>query len=179
MINKIFVTVESDNGSEQFDITDVVVEKLSKKKKTTTSKIEESDEPIVRLGDGKLTFTTGAISLLGITPGEDQIEIKYPDQDPKLPYIGKVQAFGLSRGSKVSAKGSVIFKGSKHDTLAEFGQNFILVPSKQAEGVFAMTQDGTLPEIKEIPQPEEETTDDNSDLDDLLADENINELTLE
>lgn len=172
-IKNIYITVESDTGSEQLNITDLVIASLNKKK---PSKIEDNEQPIVRVGEGNLTFTTGAISLMNLDLGTDKIEIRYQQiGTDKIPVIGKIATFGIANGSKISGKGSVIYKGNKHDALVEFGTNFILVPSKQTDGLFFMTQDGNYPDIKEIPQPEPE----DNDLDELLADDNNINLTLE
>lgn len=208
-INKLILNVESideETGeitTQELDVTTLIVGALGKKtttvkKKSSSSKIEENDTPIVRLEENKYILTSGAIAALDAEPGETRLVIRFQKiGDFTIPVIGTNETFGIKSGNKLTLSGSVSCRGKANEELADFGNEFILVKHPSAEGMFIMTQDGTIPEgdytiskkkatKKEVeeeepevvgPQPEPEEDYDTSDLDDLLGEVDAVEVT--
>lgn len=193
MINKLTLTVETvdevtgEITTEEFDVMDMIADKLKKAAATKKSKaqIVTDDTPKLILGENKYSLSTGAMQLIGIEPGgEDKVDIQYQKIGKlEYPLIGLAESFGSKGGNKVTKSGTVRFGGSKNQQLAEFGSEFILVRHPNSSNLFILTQDGVVPEgnstiesfqhskevvkpakpKKEVPQPEPE-----DDLEELL-----------
>lgn len=205
MLTKCILTVEvadeatGEIKNQEFDVLDIISEKLAtrpvKKSSSSKSKLIEDDTPKLILEDSKYSLTTGALKLLNVEPGsEDRLCIERQKiGTEEYPLISTPLGFGMSisKGNKITKTGTVRFSGTKHNELAEFGNEFILVPHPNSDKIFILTSDGKVPEgnasleslkksstskkkvekevkEKEVEQPEPE---DISDLEDLLADE--------
>lgn len=194
MINKLTLTVETvdevtgEITSEVYDIYDLIADKLKRATAAKKSKAQiiTDDTPKLILSDTKYSLSTGAMQLIGVEPGgEDKVDIQYQKIGKlEYPIIGLADAFGSKGGNKVTKSGTVRYSGVKHNQLAEFGTEFILVRHPNSSTLFILTQDGIVPEgnatiesfqhskevksvkpKKEVPQPEPEDT---TDLEDLL-----------
>ena len=157
VVTKLLLTIETDveTGDIKLLNREVINDDIKPaKKKSTSSKIEENPEPIVRLADNKLTLTTGAMELLKVAP-DDKVAVKYNKENK--PIIGSDEAFGTKTGNRVTKSNTISFKGDKYDRLAAFGTEFKLKPADN-EGIFLMVND----KEEEIP---EDTIDINSELD--------------
>lgn len=155
VVTKLLLTIETDveTGDIKLLNREVINDDIVKKK-STSSKIEENPEPIVRLVDNKLTLTTGAMELLKVSP-DDKVAVKYNKENK--PIIGSDESFGTKTGNRVTKSNTVSFKGDKYDRLAAFGTEFKLKPADN-EGIFLMVND----KEEELP---EDTIDINSELD--------------
>lgn len=157
MVTKCILVVDSvdestgEVTSKEIDLTSIICDAILKtrSKKTTTSKDLVVDEnPVLYLEDGKYTLTSGAINLLGITPGVDKLAINYQKiSDIEYPVIGLPENVGVSSGNKINKSGVARFGGAKHDVLIEFGDKFILTPHPNIKDVFFLTSDGVAPEM--------------------------------
>lgn len=191
-INNAIVNIEvvdEETGeltNKELDITDLIAEKLSKvptKKKSSSSKIEENDDLILRLEDNKYILTSGALKALNVELGETRLVIQYQKIGKLvIPVIGTNDTFSIKSGNKVTLSGTVSCRGKANEELSEYGNEFILVEHPSVGGLYILTQDGNIPEgdyavktskkltkkepVKEIPQPEEEI----DEIDDLLKD---------
>ena len=163
MLTKCILSVEvadeatGEIKSQEFDVLDLVAEKLATKSvkkssgsSSSRSKLIEDDTPKLILEDTKYSLTTGALNALGVEPGSDDrlcIERQKIGTE-EYPIISTPSGFGMadSKGNKITKSGTVRFSGSKHDELAEFGDTFILVSHPNSDKIFILTQDGKVPE---------------------------------
>lgn len=186
-------------SSKEINVIDAlataIVSKPKRSSSSSRSKLIEDETPRVILEDNKYSLTTGALKLLNVTPGsEDKVDIQYQKIGKvEYPLIGTPEAYGNEKGgNKITKSGTVRFGGNKHDQLAEFGNEFILVKHPNSDNLFILTQDGQVPEgnasldsLKnkkktsskkenpepEVEQPEPEDEDNVDDLTSLLEDE--------
>lgn len=186
--------------SKEINVVDVLAAAIAAKPKRSSSssraKLIEDETPRLILDDNKYSLTTGALKLLNVTPGSeiDKLDVQYQKIGKvEYPLIGTPEAYGNEKGgNKITKSGTVRFGGNKHDQLAEFGTEFILVKHPNSDNLFILTQDGQVPEgnasldslknkkktkkVKEDPepeveQPEPEDSDSVDDLTNLLEDE--------
>lgn len=184
--------VDEETGeitSKEVDVAELLATAIAKKpakrsSSSSSSKIEENDTPILRLDDNKYSLTSGAISALGLEPGESKLVIRYQKIGTTMvPIIGTNDSFGIKAGNKLTLKGTVSYRGKNNEELSEYGSEFILVKHPSADSLYVLTADGNLPEgnyemkkssskksssntpKKEVPQPEPE---DVSDLEEML-----------
>lgn len=105
---------------------DTPISTTPQKKKPSTSKKtkkEESSQPQVILENNKLVFNTAAQELMGIEPG-DRIDIGYEQYKGGLRPVLHIS----DKGCKLTKSGTIACKGSKHDTLEEYGTVFPVSP---------------------------------------------------
>lgn len=147
-------TVDESTGEvnvQEINVIDLLTKAITAKPKRSSSskaKLIEDDTPRLILEDTKYSLTTGALELLGVTPGsEDKLDIQYQKIGKiEYPLIGTPEAYGGKGGNKITKSGTVRFGGNKHDQLIEFGSDFILVKHPNADNLFILTQDGKVPE---------------------------------
>lgn len=203
-LNKATLVIEyvdeatGEVSSKEINVIDALAAAIASKPKRSSSsrsKLIEDETPRIILEDNKYSLTTGALKLLNVTPGsEDKLDIQYQKIGKvEYPLIGTPEAYGNEKGgNKITKSGTVRFGGNKHDQLAEFGNEFILVKHPNSDNLFILTQDGQVPEgnasldsLKnkkktsskkenpepEVEQPEPEDEDNVDDLTSLLEDE--------
>lgn len=121
----------------------------TKRQVIKTSKVEENDDPLIRLDSNKLILTTGAVSLLGVE-ADCRLDIKYKKKDKtSVPVIGTDAAFGTKGGNKLTKTNTISFRGSANSKLAEFGTTFKLEPSED-EGIFYLIGDKVIDPISDV-----------------------------
>ena len=141
----------------------------------------ESIGPDVEVLDNKLQLSKAALLKLD-AKADDRISIQYISEGigKSSPIIGKAEAFTDRRdGNRLTAKGTVAFRGEKHDTLVDFGTIFTMEPYK--EGVFKLVS--YAPDTTSNDDLEQEETDaenlNDSEIDneiENLMQENIDDL---
>ena len=139
-----------------------------KKSRSTSTKKNESSEPLVTLEPNKLVLTQGAVDLLEIC--EDcRIDIKYKKRDRmSVPVIGTDAAFGTKAGNKLTKSNTVSYRGANNEKLASYGTTFTLEPTDD-KGIYYMIGDRVQEAPKEMVDIESEL--DIEKLDDLNIEE--------
>lgn len=124
---------------------------------SSKSKIDENPDPILKLEDNKYILTTGAVSALGVEPG-DTIDIKFQKVGKKqIPVIGASEVWGTKAGNKLTKTNTVSCRGKVNDELSNYGSEFVLEPHPNKGGLFILRGENT-PEVtpEPVPEPEEE-----------------------
>ena len=120
---------------------------LTKKRATKPAKVEDSDEPLIRLDSNKLVLTTGAVQFMNIC-ADCRIDIKYKRRgNVAVPVIGTDEAFETKGGNKLTKNNTVSFRGA-NEKLAEYGTTFTIEPSED-DGIFYLIGDkmiNTIPD---------------------------------
>ena len=138
-----------DTSSEEFSVVNTStgeIKTVSTKKKIKTNKIEESSIPQLTLEDNKYSLNTAAVNLLQVQAG-DKIDIKYQKVNGKIqPVIATDEVFGTKGGNVLSKSNTVACRGNKQNELSKYGRQFTLTPHES--GMFILTGDGTVEELK-------------------------------
>ena len=121
---------------------------LTQKRATKPAKVEDSDEPLIRLDSNKLVLTTGAVQFMNIC-ADCRIDIKYKRRgNLAVPVIGTDEAFETKGGNKLTKNNTVSFRGAANEKLAEYGTTFTIEPSED-DGIFYLIGDkmiNTIPD---------------------------------
>ena len=168
-VNKAIVSLELVDEStgkvteQVLDIAEILADKLSKKRTTSTKKksssvaeIEQNDEPILRLLDNKYTLTSGAIEKLGATVGESKIVIRSQKINKQMiPVIAVNDVFKVKSGNKLTLKGTVSFRGKANEDLSVYGSIFKLKKHPNDDNIFILVGDNQPP-VEKVVEPEPE-----------------------
>lgn len=157
-INSIKVVTEfvDPESGEIFTEERVLGEETKKTKKARSSKKPKDDDPVakVKLLDNKLEFNNAAVELTGYEP-DDKIRVQFEKK-------GRVITPVMDRhdkGNRLTKTYTVSFRGNQHDTLADYGDVFELIPYPDKEGVFKLKgnieiEDDIIDVPEEIEDPE-------------------------
>jgi hypothetical protein len=120
----------------------------TQKRATKPAKVEDNDEPLIRLDSNKLVLTTGAVQFMNIC-ADCRIDIKYKRRgNVAVPVIGTDEAFETKGGNKLTKNNTVSFRGAANEKLAEYGTTFTIEPSED-NGIFYLIGDkmiNTIPD---------------------------------
>ena len=115
------------NISFDFDPISQKITNVKIKKDTVVSSCD------IELKDNKLVLSPHALELIGATV-KDRIQVNYWSNNSvdHFPVIGKSEVFTTADdGQKLTASGTISFRGAQHDTLALYGEKFNIVPFKE------------------------------------------------
>lgn len=127
-------TVSGEFSVVNTETGEAKVNKIAKKSKA----LIDGTEPKLVLDDNKYCLNIAAKKLLGIEP-DDKLDIKYEKRGNKtIPVIASDEVFGTHNGNRVTKTLTVSFRGTKHDELAKYGTNFIIVPHENKDGIFIL-----------------------------------------
>ncbi len=137
----------------------------TKKATTRTRKVKSDDEPIpmVHLLSNKLQFNTKAIELTGFEV-ENKILINFEKKGRKVTPVMYLN----DQGNRMTKTFTVSYRGSQHDNLLQYGENFEILPTEK-DGYFKLK--GNVEEIEDdiidipVQQNEEENIIDTDNLD--------------
>lgn len=124
MNTKIIVSYELT-----IDETGAIIDTQLLSKTTTTI----NTVPKVTLTKNKLKLNDYALACLGVNKG-NLIDIRYDDNGP---LIGKASDFNIQSGNKITAAGTVSFRGEQNEVLSKYGEEFTLI--KQDDGTFRLS----------------------------------------
>ena len=135
-MKQVIVMFNFDPETEMVSDVKCTVDGIEKKKKTTRKvkdvvKELESEIKII-LEPNKLVFNNLAASTMQIEY-EDRIVIKWEQVgNQMIPIIGKDISFDEEgAGNKVTKSNTVTYKGKANTVLAEFGNEFTIIPYKE------------------------------------------------
>ena len=158
------VSVDPETGVVEQKCVKKALEKGIEIKKTSTKKskkVDDGGKATLTLEDKKYILSPSAVELMGVEP-DDKLDIKYTKVGKDmLPVIGTDEAFGTHSGNRLTKSLTVAYRGSKHDELAKYGTEFILIPNESKEGTFILKGDESeldkvLEETAELPVIEED-----------------------
>ena len=137
------------------DFTDV------KKKSSSSSKTkkpkDDNPNPTITLLENKLQFNAAAVELTGYIPDE-KYEVKFEKKGRKVTPIIQPEP---NKGNRLTKTYTISFRGSRHDNLIEYGDEFILEPYPDHEGWFKLIgnkekEDDIIDIPDEVSSPEED-----------------------
>ena len=137
-------------------------------KKTTTrtkkTKDDGSTEPKATLLEGKLQLNNRAVELTGFEP-EMKISISF---EKKGRVVTPLMMEDPDKGNRFTKSFTISCRGKNHDSLAEYGTEFDVVPYENRNGVFKLVGDAPAKVDDYIDVPEEIESEDA--LDEALED---------
>lgn len=152
---KYCLKVDTDTGEI---LETKIVEKVPKK-----VPVDENTTPTISLTENKLVLNQAAITLMDIAAGV-KLDIKYEKSNP---VIGTNEAFGTKGGCLLTKSNSVSYRGAKNETLAKYGDEFIVEKHPTTAGLFILKGN----KIQEVVSDENinlDSTDEEFDLSDLI-----------
>ena len=127
MIKKIVITllIDTETGKvdKTFEMTDT----------------ESVTTPQLYLYKNKCTLNEPAMKLLNVKRGDEVVVVYDNVNGNHVPVIGKIKAFGIEKGSKITGTNSFSLRGIKNEMLLDHGDKFDITPHETKEGVFVLT----------------------------------------
>lgn len=170
--SKIVLTLVDTETGEIFtkEATFGDFKEVTKKATTTRTRKQKDDgetEPLIHLLEGKWQLNNKAVELTGFEP-EMKLDIKF---EKKGRITTPILCADEKAGNRLTKTYTVSCRGSKHDNLAEYGNNFEVVPYEGKEGYFKLIGDHPKAEDDIIDIPEEIT--DSEDELDISNEDNV------
>lgn len=128
-----------------------------KKSSSTRSKKPKDEDPVAKITllEGKWQMNNAAVTMTGFEP-EQKLEIKF---EKKGRVMTPVLCEDAKTGNRLTKTYTVSCRGSKHDTLAEYGDIFEVTPYEGKDGYFKLKgniekEDDIIDVPEEISDPE-------------------------
>ena len=156
MIIKMTITFDYNPETNEYKpIKQEIVKETPK-----PSKIKDNGEARIKLLDNKYELNQTAINMLGLEVG-DRVDIKYQIVNGlKYPIIGASDTWKCASGNKLTKSGTVSYRGTANQLLAEYGEEFTFSEWKDHQGLYVLIGDRDIPQDENIETPDDEPVDD-------------------